>query len=183
MTAVIIGSSGSGKSEYAEDLALRVNKGQLIYIATMIPYTKEVLSKIKKHKEMRQSKNFNTVECYINLSNVEIPKQSTVLLECMSNLVANEMFEEAGAKQDTLSSIIQGMKGLAAKADNLIIVTNDVFRDAVEYSKEMDQYLGCLGTINQELSKLGDLVVEVVCGVPIEIKNLEEELVNEIIME
>lgn len=62
---------------------------------------------------MRAEKQFETIECYTNLKAVRLPSASidgkdsrgslgqecVVLLECMSNLLANEMYSEDGAKE------------------------------------------------------------------------------------
>ena len=45
---------------------------------------------------MRAGKGFETIERYTELDELLIPKDCVVLLECMSNLVANEMFREDG---------------------------------------------------------------------------------------
>ena len=46
---------------------------------------------------MRRQKQFSTLECYTGLKTADIPEDSVVLLECMSNLTANEMYQEGGA--------------------------------------------------------------------------------------
>ena len=94
MLYLVTGGSGSGKSEYAENLAVSLKKENLIYIATMFPFDDESLKKIERHKIMRKNKGFLTKECYKNLGDISIYKNSTVLLDCMSNLVANEMYME-----------------------------------------------------------------------------------------
>ncbi|MFR6589375.1 MAG: bifunctional adenosylcobinamide kinase/adenosylcobinamide-phosphate guanylyltransferase [Gallintestinimicrobium sp.] len=67
-----------------------------IYIATMQPMDNECLARIEKHRGMRAQKNFQTVECYTGLKQVRVPKDSVVLLECMSNLTANEIYAPEG---------------------------------------------------------------------------------------
>ncbi len=46
---------------------------------------------------MRADKHFETLERYTDLAGLEVPEDSILLLECMSNLTANEMFDESGA--------------------------------------------------------------------------------------
>ena len=41
-----------------------------------------------------------------------VPKGTTVLLECMSNLVANEMFQENGAHENTVKAVVDGVEFL-----------------------------------------------------------------------
>ena len=94
MLIVVTGGSGSGKSQYAEDQVVQLSRemsgdAKLYYIATMYPFDEESHKRIARHRDMRREKNFETVEQYTNLKELEFPKESIVLLECMSNLTAN----------------------------------------------------------------------------------------------
>ena len=174
MIIILIGGSGSGKSEFAENTALQLNRGELVYIATMQPFDEESKERVKRHQRMRQSKNFKTIECFTGLSKVVAGKNTTALLECMSNLVANEMFAEDGAKENTLLAIKQGIKHLAEQTEHLLIVTNNIFEDGFSYDEETMKYMKQLCDINSWLCNIADRVVEVVHGIPIEIKNVRE---------
>ena len=78
---------------------------------------------------MRAAKKFSTIECYTNLKEVELEPGSDVLLECMSNLTANEIFDPSGAgKARTEEEILAGVSRLAHQARNLVLVTNEIFR-------------------------------------------------------
>ncbi len=170
MFALIFGGSGSGKSEYAEGLAVSLSAGDgtsLYYIATMIPYGEEGQRRVERHRRLRQGKGFETIECYTDLKNLVLPPRSTVLLECMSNLTANELFEEHGAKNRTADEILKGIGVLRASCTHLVVVTNDVFSDGILYEEATEQYLRCLGEINRRLADQADQVTEVVCGIPI----------------
>lgn len=167
MLVLITGGSGSGKSAYAEERVLGFGKARRIYIATMFPFDEESLRRIERHRVMRKGKGFETVECYTALETVSVPEDSVVLLECMSNLVANEMFQENGAKENTVDSVLLGIKKLLSKTRHVVIVTNEIFSDAVFYEKETREYQKNLGKINQALAALADQVVEVVYGIPV----------------
>lgn len=167
MLTLVTGGSGSGKSEFAENTAVAYKSKKLIYIATMYPYDDEAYKKIERHKIMRKNKNFDTIECFTNLESLDIPSGTTVLLDCMSNLVANEMYHDNGAKELTVESIIKGVKKIKESADNFVIVTNEVFSDGIEYDEETKKYLKNLGDINSAIGKLSDNVVEVVYTIPI----------------
>ena len=106
---------------------------------------------------MRAGKGFETVECYTGLKNVKLPAGCVVLLECMSNLVANEMFEEQGAHDRTVSEVTKGIENLLEQAAHVVIVTNEIFSDAVVFDGDMDSYLKYLGKsirlLHRELMK------------------------------
>ena len=102
MIHVVTGGRGSGISEFAEKWLTGRNKkdGTYIYIATMQPYTEETMKKIERHHRLRAGKGFRTLEKYTDLSELEIPKNQGILLECISNLVANELYREDGTLND-----------------------------------------------------------------------------------
>lgn len=167
MLALVTGGSGSGKSAWAEDLVLSLGEGRRIYIATMYPFDEESHRRIERHRKMRAGKGFETVECYTGLASLEIGEDSVVLLECMSNLTANEMFQENGAGAHTVSAVLKGVEHLRKKARHVVIVTNEIFSDAFPYEAETVRYQEYLGKINQEIGAVADLVTEVVYGIPV----------------
>ena len=164
MLTLVTGGSGSGKSAFAEDRVLSFGDAQRIYIATMHPFDEESHKRIERHQKMRAGKGFETVEC---LKDVKLPAGCVVLLECMSNLVANEMFEEQGAHDRTVSEVTKGIENLLEQAAHVVIVTNEIFSDAVVFDGDMDSYLEYLGKINQTAAQRADEVVEVVYGIPV----------------
>lgn len=180
MLVLVTGGSGSGKSAFAEDRVLSFGEKKRIYIATMHPFDQESIKRVQRHRKMRAGKGFETVECYTGLKNVSVPKDSVVLLECMSNLTANEMFEEQGAHRDTVGEILKGVSHLCEQASHVVIVTNEIFSDALSFDQEMETYLKYLGNINQKLAEKADEAVEVVYGIPVYIKGGKN---SEIIME
>ena len=151
MLSVIIGGAGSGKSAFAEDLVCRL-PGQRLYIATMTAKDAESLRRIAKHREARAGRGFQTLERGFNLAGaVEcgdgIPKRANVLLEDLSNLLANEMFHPEGGGPDAVR------RGL-------------IFSDGGRYDETTERYLRNLALLNRELAGEADLVTEVVCGLP-----------------
>ena len=178
MLTLVTGGSGSGKSAFAEDRVLSFGDAQRIYIATMHPFDEESHKRIERHQKMRAGKCFETVECYTGLKNVKLPAGCVVLLECMSNLVANEMFDERGLKAAdvVIKKIVGEMDALMKKGKHGVIVTNNIFEDGAEYDDAMQQYLHALGQINQALAQQADEVIEVVAGIPVVIKKKDRSM-------
>lgn len=173
MMIVITGGSGSGKSEYAEWLMTELEEGRRIYIATMQPFDAECAKRIERHRAMRAEKRFETVECYAGLKKLTFEGRPSVLLECMSNLTANEMYREDGAGDRTAEEILLGVMRLKDQTNHLIIVTNEVFSDGVVYDEETAVYQKTLGKINQELAGMADCAAESVYSVPVYFKGEE----------
>lgn len=117
MLHIVYGGSASGKSSYAESFAMSLQgDGRLLYIATMYPYKwntteidSETMQRINRHRAMRADKGFDTVECYRHVEHIMAKRQDVLLLECMSNLLANEMYLEPdaddGGRSETMSEM------------------------------------------------------------------------------
>lgn len=117
MLHIVYGGSASGKSSYAESIAMFLQgDGRLLYIATMYPYKwntteidPEMMQRIERHRAMRADKGFDTVECYRHVEHIVAKRQDVLLLECMSNLLANEMYLEPenddGGRPETMSEV------------------------------------------------------------------------------
>lgn len=172
MIHLILGGSGSGKSSYAESEAVRLRENRtLYYLATMQVYGEEGRKKVERHRNLRAGKGFLTQECPVDLADVcaQMDVGSVALLECISNLTANEMFrgEQIAAVDDVVEKIEQDVKRVAAQVKHLVIVSNNVFEDGIAYEKETMQYLEALGRINVRLARMADRVTEVVVGIPV----------------
>lgn len=195
MFCVITGGSGSGKSEYAENLIQTLcNKsggGIMYYFATMVPFGEETEKKIQRHRTLRAGKGFSTVECYTGLKNTvenvrkeqekqgDGSKKTCVLLECMSNLAANELYMENGAKKQTVQEILEGIRVLQKWCEHLVVVTNEIFSEAEKYTEEMQCYKKVLGEINCRMGERAEYIAEVVYGIPFPVK-AEARLIEQI---
>lgn len=166
MIVLVIGGSGSGKSEFAETICMELPAEKKCYIATMQAFDEESRARIAKHRKARSGKGFETIEQGTHLEAVCLPGGCTALLECMSNLVANELYMEQGAGKDTVRSVTEGIRRLKEQSRNLVIVTNEVFSESVPDSVEMKNYKKVLGEINRNLAGMADQVTEVVYGIP-----------------
>ncbi len=175
MMILVTGGSGSGKSAYAEERILSMGQGRRIYVATMFPYDEESHRRIHRHRRMRAGKGFETVEHYTDLEELYLPSDGVILLECMSNLTANEMFREDKKSEDHVQKkILKGVRQVKEQVKHLVVVTNEIFSDGESYSKETRAYQENLGKINQAMADMADEVVEVVAGIPVFHKRSEE---------
>ena len=173
---LIIGGSGSGKSAYAEDYMISISEDRKkYYIATMQIYDEEGKRKVERHRMLRGGKGFSTIEQPIDIGKAAEKMEDgerTALLECISNLTANEMFLEEihGTEEAITEKIVGGIAVLNRELTHLVIVSNDVFEDGNVYDKTTMAYIRAMGRINQKLAEMADEVVEVVVGIPIVIK-------------
>lgn len=176
MMTLIIGGSGSGKSAYAEDYTISLSEDRKkYYIATMQIYDEEGKRKVERHRMLRGGKGFSTIEQPVDIGKAAEKMEAedrTALLECVSNLTANEMFsgEVPGTEEAITEKIVGGIAVLNRELTHLVIVSNNVFEDGNVYDKTTMAYIRAMGRINQKLAEMADEVVEVVVGIPIVIK-------------
>ena len=167
--------------------------GTLWYLATMRIWDDEGRKRVERHRRMRAAKGFETIERYTGLETLElretfeelnpagldaeqetdslkywesrrVAQKQVLLLECMSNLVLNEFYDQENGAEER---ILQGIKHLQKQCGDLIIVTNEIFSDGVTYEPESERYIELLGRINRELGQMADSVTEAVYGIPL----------------
>ena len=166
MLIVVSGGSASGKSEMAEAIACRCQTGKKIYLATMICADKESEKRIENHKKLREGKGFQTIEKPVHIEVLSLQNENLILLECMSNLLANEMYDPKGVQKNVKEHIFLGIEKLLMVAEDVVIVTNEIFHDPF-IDKQIKGYIKTLGEINQYLAKRADLVIESVYSIPV----------------
>ena len=170
MLILLTGGSACGKSSYGETLAVQGPK-PLYYIAAMEPYDEECLQKIARHRALRANKGFETIERYTGVDTLKLPQAGgTVLLECLCNLTANEMYIQPDAPVDPVPKVVAGVENLMGQTDTLIVITNDVGSDDEAYSEQTRAYIRALGQINAHVATMADRVYELVAGIPLCLK-------------
>ena len=176
MMTLVIGGSGSGKSTYAEKISVELGgQSNKYYLATMKVYDKEIQQKVERHRRLRSGKGFLTIEQPIRIQKALEKMEAgsrIALLECISNLTANEMFSDKGNRPQmkVVESIVTSVKQLKEQMTHLVVVTNNVFEDGIFYDEATLEYIRAMGKINQLLAILADQVIEVVAGIPVIIK-------------
>lgn len=171
MFILVTGGSASGKSAMAESLICKFGSGKRLYIATMEPIDSESVKRIERHHKLRAGKGFDTLEYYKRFEQIAIDSSyDAALLECMSNLLANEMYSPGGAGEDALMSISKGVDRLLSTCETVVIVTNEVFTDGVIFDASTAEYITNLGKINQVLAEKADIVIEAVYSIPVFLK-------------
>ena len=180
MICLVLGTSNSGKSLFAEEISMKTGDSVRLYLATMKICDEEGIKRVKRHREQREGKGFVTIESEYNIpeavTSLENPKETTVLLECVSNLVANELYEnpdrrryqahtlgkdKADDMEDSLADeIAEEIKGLASRVHNLVIVSNEYDKDGESYDDSTRCYVRMLSKVNDRIKAFSDKVYD-----------------------
>ena len=169
MMVLVTGAAAGGKSGIAEEIALGLS-GRVLYAATMLPDGEEGKERIARHLKLREGKGFNSVDHYVRIGELPCQGADTLLIECLSNLLANEMFGGNGAKEGWRGSILGGISALLGKGKNIVIVTSDVFADGGRYKAGTEAYAKALGELNCSVAAASSVVVEAVAGLKVYLK-------------
>lgn len=181
---LITGGARSGKSSFAEKLASDLSE-KVAYIATAIPFDEGMEDRIKKHKDSRPS-YWTTYEIYKDIYKyVEqiSEKHDVILLDCVTILVTNLMFENHEINWDTVTrekideiemiikeQINLFIKKLRHTKMKCILVTNEIGMGIVPENRLSRVFRDIAGRINQFIASNADEVYFTVSGIPMKIK-------------
>ena len=137
------------------------------------PADAETAARIEKHRAQRAGKGFGTIEIEREISRLaDIAGQGdTVLLEDLSNLLANELFPWEGEPmpaEEIHARIVEPILALHARGIGCVVVGNRISEDLhAEYDAGTKIFCESFQMLQRELGAAADAVVEVVCGIPV----------------
>lgn len=192
-TILITGGQRSGKSTYAEQLALQLAAGeQAVYMATAKIWDQEFAHRVQLHKDRRGPQWINIEEeKYLSKHNVA---GKVVLIDCVtlwstnfffdlstednlpdsgtpnSTMDAAEAANSASLVERTLVHIKEEFEKFTAQDATFIFVTNEIGLSGVSENKVQRQFTDLLGWLNQYIASKADEVVFMISGIPMKIK-------------
>jgi adenosylcobinamide kinase / adenosylcobinamide-phosphate guanylyltransferase len=191
----ISGGVRSGKSRFAERLAAELagrtlsqveqpqTPLQLHYIAAGQASDPEMKARIAKHKKGRRESGlgWKTWEQPIGLEYLsdKFNKRDIVLLDCLTTLLNNEFFHSDSKWDDCLFqagiklSITEGVEKVARNCSAFIIVSNEVFYDAMKDDELVFTYKKLLGELHQQIVSRSQKAFLVEAGIPLLFKGGE----------
>lgn len=164
---MIIGENGSGKSAYAERLVSEISSGAHYYAATMIPFGDEGAERVEKHKGQRAEFGFITVEKPVKVSEIHFMPGSAVLLEDVSNLLSNVIFEYNCGNGD---DVFEDITAMCSKCACSVLVSIGGLAERAEYDDETRRYINELNRLNRRLYDFAGTVIEMRDKAPVIVK-------------
>ncbi|MCL2704245.1 MAG: bifunctional adenosylcobinamide kinase/adenosylcobinamide-phosphate guanylyltransferase [Defluviitaleaceae bacterium] len=164
MRIFVSGGCKNGKSFYAQHLAKAQNMGFLYYVATMKPVDSEDDERIVRHRAERENWGFLTIEQPVCIEEIlnKSDSRGSFLLDSVTALLANEMFLPDGSvNENAADKIINGFSQLLKNIEDIVIVSDYIYSDAVIYDPLTEKYRESLAGIDKYLAKLCDVVIEV----------------------
>ena len=178
------GGARSGKSEFAEQLALSL-KGRKAYVATGQAFDDEMKDRIKKH-QMRRGKEWITFEIPLHLhKNWEQIKNvsDVILIDCLTMFTSNHVFAHGDINtQEDFNRIefiiLEELRLLLQEINNsndktVIFVTNEIGLGIVPENKLARYFRDITGRVNREVASAANKMYLTISGVTIELKSQE----------
>lgn len=173
MITLVTGPSRSGKSEWAEKLALSSSL-PVIYIATAqnYPTDPEWQARIAQHRQ-RRPPHWQVLEVPLELPStlLTLPSPSLVLIDSLGTWVANLL--ESSLWQQYQEAFLTALPN---SPSDLVIVAEEVGWGLVSPYPLGRLFCDRMGTLVQEVSKIADRVTLVVAGYALDLTQLGQRL-------
>ena len=163
---LITGGQRSGKSQYAEQLALSLSE-RPVYVATAHVWDDEFRERVRRHQE-RRGPEWENVEEERWLSRLDLTGR-VALVDCLT-LWATNFFFDLQDVDKALDALKTEFDKLCEQEATLILVTNEIGWGGTSESKVQRQFTDLLGWLNQYVASRADEVVMMVSGIPVKIK-------------
>ncbi|QOY35913.1 bifunctional adenosylcobinamide kinase/adenosylcobinamide-phosphate guanylyltransferase [Anaerobacillus isosaccharinicus] len=187
MLVFITGGVRSGKSAFAERLAssfLTSDRNKLIYVATSKIYDSEMKMRIEKHQEDRgrSGLEWETWEQSTQLEHIlpNFREHHVVLVDCLTTLVANELFFEIDMwndpeyRQKIFKRISSFLTEVKKNNVTILLVSNELLNGGTSYDAATLSYMKLIGLLHQKIVEIANAVYLVEAGIPLRLKGRDE---------
>lgn len=169
---LITGGERSGKSSYAEKLALTLSENP-IYMATAHIWDDEFRLRVKRHQE-RRGPQWTNIEEERTLSAHHVTGR-VILVDCLTLWATNFYSENAcGDSAPQVEPILHTLKAefdrFTDQDATFILVTNEIGMGGVSTNAVQRRFTDLLGWLNQYVAQKADEVLLMVSGIPMRVK-------------
>jgi len=163
---LITGGARSGKSRYAEELALSLSKNP-VYVATAYVWDEEFRERVKKHQE-RRGPEWTNIEEEMLLSRHDLTG-CVAVIDCITLWCTNYFF-----KMQEVDTALEALKAefdkFTAKDATYIFVTNEIGMGGVSDNAVQRKFTDLQGWMNQYVASKADEVILMVSGIAVKVK-------------
>jgi len=167
MVIFITGGVRSGKSRYAQDMALRLSPNP-VYLATAKIWDHDFQERVNRHQAERGPEWVN-YEAYQNLH--QLPLQNrTVVIDCVTLWLTNYFVDTENELEKSLAAFKQEIEYLTQLAGTFIIISNELGMGLHADTAVGRKFTDLQGWANQYVAARADEVIFMVSGLPLYLK-------------
>ena len=164
---VITGGQRSGKSSYAQKLALSLSSNP-VYLATSRVWDEEHRARIVRHQADRGPEWTNLEEeKFLSKHNLA---GRVVLVDCVTLWATNFFFDNKADVALSLSQLKTEFEKLTSQDATFIFVTNEIGLGGISADELQRKFTDLQGWFNQHIARTADEVFFMVSGIPVQIK-------------
>ena len=167
MIYYITGGERSGKSSYAQQLAESLSDTPF-YLATSRIWDADFKERVDRHLSDRDER-WTTIEEEKNISNV-IPKNTTVVIDCVTLWLTNFYVDTKNDVQESLSLATKEIDKLVEIDATIIIISNEIGMGLHADTQIGRKFTELQGWVNQYIAKKADKATFMVSGLPLILK-------------
>ena len=165
---LITGGQRSGKSKTAEELALSLSPNP-VYLATAHIWDEEFRERVLRHQE-RRGPQWTNIEEEINLSLHNMTGR-VVVIDCVTLWLTNFFFANNSDVDKSLELAKTEFDKFTEPDAIYIFVTNEIGLGGVSDNAIQRKFTDLEGWMNQYIASKADVVILMVSGIPIKIKD------------
>ncbi len=163
----ISGGQRSGKSSYAQNLALALSDHP-VYLATSRIWDEEHHDRIKRHQADR-GPQWTNIEEEKEISNHNYSNR-VVLMDCVTLWLTNFFFDNQSHVDQSLQEAQKEFEKLIQQDATFIIVSNEIGMGGQSINDLQRKFTDLQGWMNQYIAQCADEVVFMVSGLPMKVK-------------
>ena len=164
---LITGGQRSGKSSYAEELALSLADNP-VYVATAHVWDEEFRERVRRHQE-RRGPQWTNIEEEKYLSRHDLTGRVAVI-DCVTLWLTNFFFEHQDVDK-TLQTVKEEFDRFTAQDATFIFVSNEIGSGGVSVDAVQRRFTDLQGWVNQYIASRADEVILMVSGIPVTVKS------------
>lgn len=170
MVTLVLGGARSGKSRFAQQLAIDSNL-PVVYLATATASDAEMAERIVHHQQNRPAE-WRLCECPLNLIETirdEGQHSQTILVDCLTLWLNNQLF--LAPQQDFPALFNQLLNVISTSRAQIIFVANEVGLGIIPLGEITRQFVDEAGRLNQMLAQQANKVFFIAAGLPLCLKD------------
>ncbi len=163
----ITGGERSGKSAYAQQLALQ-HSSSPIYIATSRIWDEDFKNRVKRHISDRDER-WTTIEEEKKISGISL-KGKVAVMDCVTLWLTNFYTDTKYNVQESLALAKKEIDNLQLEEGMLIIISNELGMGMHAETEIGRKFVELQGWMNQYIAAKADKATFMVSGIPMQLK-------------
>ena len=164
----ITGGARSGKSRYAQELALQYSNSP-VYVATARIWDEEFRQRIDRHRQERDER-WTSMEEEKQLSRLPLDGRVAVI-DCVTLWITNFFADLHADIEACLEACRREIDALAMQDAILIVISNEIGMGMHADTPAGRQFTDLQGWVNQYIAAKADQAIFMVSGIPLTLKN------------